>query len=319
MRERILVIYHRVDFDGIFSGDTVKKFGLDRLGYEPDMFGYNYGDDIPNLDLIRSYDRVVLVDISFPPDYMKVLWNIEQSIPGTITWIDHHITAIENSISGEYDNLPGLREVGTAACELTWKYFYPDIPVPNVIQHLGAYDVWDRTRFDWKNETLPLQSAIRVKYGNGEHYIWPIFNELITLEDNKLEELYEVGRLLNKADAIRFKSDVERFGFPIKVAEKYNGIAILGTSFTSIVFDSVADKYDIYCVINRRRKKIKDTEDQYQFFYQLSLYSEPGRTDLCLGKYLVGKFGDNAGGHDSAAGATISEEAFYELLNNGTI
>lgn len=316
INKRILIIYHRVDFDGIFSGDIVKLSALDTFNHEPDLIGYNYGDDIPNISILKSYDKVILVDISFPPEYMKQLLEIEMNTPNTIIWIDHHVTAIDNSIKHGYDNLPGLRRNGTAACELTWEYFYQDRPTPAIIQRLGAYDVWDKSRFDWENETLPLQSALRVTYGNGEYYIWPVFEELISKTNDDLEHLYQLGRELNKADAIRFKSDVERFGFPITVAGKYKGIGIMGTSFTSIVFASVLEEYDIYLVINRRRKTV-DNETQY--FFQLSMYSEPGRIDFNLGQYLQSRFGDAAGGHATAAGAQVSREVFDELLDEGTI
>jgi oligoribonuclease NrnB/cAMP/cGMP phosphodiesterase (DHH superfamily) len=41
--------------------------------------------------------------------------------------------------------LPGLRnfeDKGDAGCELTWKYFYPALPLPMAVRLIGDYDKW---------------------------------------------------------------------------------------------------------------------------------------------------------------------------------
>ena len=181
-----------------------------------------------------------------------------------------------------------------------------------IIQRLSAYDVWDRGRFNWENEVLPLQAALKVTYGIGEKYIWPHFENLIRLEETGLNILLDTGRIINKYDAMRFKSEVGRFAFPIVVAGKYKGIAMLGTAFTSLVFQSVFSEYEVYCVFNRKNGRKENGE--IEEVYSLSLYSEPDRIDLNLGEYLKSKFGDAAGGHASAAGAQISFDDFMKLL-----
>jgi len=181
-----------------------------------------------------------------------------------------------------------------------------------IIQRLSAYDVWDRGRFNWENEVLPLQAALKVTYGIGEKYIWPHFENLIRLEETGLNILLDTGRIINKYDAMRFKSEVGRFAFPITVAGKYRGIAMIGTAFTSLVFQSVFSEYEIYCVFNRKNGRKENGE--IEEVYSLSLYSEPDRIDLNLGEYLKSKFGDAAGGHASAAGAQISFDDFMKLL-----
>jgi oligoribonuclease NrnB/cAMP/cGMP phosphodiesterase (DHH superfamily) len=250
-----------------------------------------------------GYGNIILVDVSFPPKIMKDLAKLR------FIWIDHHVTAIESSRKFGYDWLPGKRqEIGKAACELAWEFFFPDRPTPDIIQRISAYDVWDKDRFDWKTEVLPLQSALRVTYGVSEYYLWPEFNDLLCLGQRGLQDLLDKGMLLGKYDAIKFKSDVERFSFPITVAGKYRGVALIGTNFTSIVFDSVIQEYDVYCVANRRESKEKGV------YFTLSLYAEPNRIDLNLGEYLRSKFGDNAGGHKCAAGAQIELDDFMKLI-----
>ena len=313
MVEKTLVIYHRVDYDGIFSGCTVKKFLIDSgVDKNPTMLGWNYGDQIPDI-LNQGYTLIFMVDISFPPAFMK---DLKAWTGGKVVWIDHHITAIDGSEAEGYSDMEGLRRIGTAACELCWEYLY-DQPAPMIIQRLSAYDVWDRTRFNWEDEVLPLQAALKVTYGIGEKYIWPNFNNLVQMGEKGINILLGTGKLLNKYDAMRFKSEVGRFAFPIVVGGHYKGIAILGTSFTSLVFQSVFPDYEVYCVFNRKNGRKDDGE--VEEVYSLSLYSEPNRIDLNLGEYLKSKYGDAAGGHASAAGAQIPFEDFMKLLIDKTI
>ena len=117
-------IYHSIDLDGWMSAAIVKKwymFGNNTTnGVENtdniDFIGYNYGQPVPNLDL---YDIVIMCDISFPVEEMIKLSN-------KLIWIDHHISAILNNPETTHLKYEGIRDTKFSACELTWKYFFPD-------------------------------------------------------------------------------------------------------------------------------------------------------------------------------------------------
>lgn len=304
-----LIIYHRVDFDGIFSCCIAKKYFV-LNGGESDIFGYNYGDPIPEY-LLSTYDEIIMVDLSFPPSTML---EYQKELGDRFIWIDHHDTAIKSSEVYGYSGCTGIRTIGTAACVLTWKFFFGNEEVPYIIDLLGSYDVWNKTKYSWDQEALPLQSALRTEYGGvSMRRIWPAFDSLISIKRDDAGGLMEKGRYLCKYNRERYKSAVSKFGFPITVASKYRGIAILGTDFTSIVFGSVEETYDIYCVANRRENSEGAT------IYTLSLYSEPGRVDLNLGQYLRDRFGESAGGHQCAAGAEISFQDFFRLITEQVI
>jgi oligoribonuclease NrnB/cAMP/cGMP phosphodiesterase (DHH superfamily) len=64
-----------------------------------------------------------------------------------LVWIDHHASSI-----AQYDaylekegglGIVGSREVGTAAIELTWKYFFPTKDVPEGVKLLALNDLFD--------------------------------------------------------------------------------------------------------------------------------------------------------------------------------
>lgn len=44
--KNVLIIYHRADYDGLFSGNIARKFYIDS-GYKVELKGYNYGDQEP--------------------------------------------------------------------------------------------------------------------------------------------------------------------------------------------------------------------------------------------------------------------------------
>ncbi len=150
-----LVVHHRADLDGISSGEIARKF----LGNAADYLGWDYGDEIPNLE---SRDLVYLIDISFPV-------NVLNKYSDRIVLIDHHKTLID-SISSSY---PGYRIEGVAACRLAWQFFFGEaetLPIkedyvacavkePYGIQLLGCYDIWDKRNPDTDIYQVGLQSV----------------------------------------------------------------------------------------------------------------------------------------------------------------
>ena len=95
-------------------------------------------------------------------------------------WIDHHISAINEN----YTEYKGIRDTKFAACELTWKTLFPDIPVPIAVQLLSAYDVWNKSRFDWDKMTLPFQYGMRLICNKPEKFPMELFenDDLIVLD-----------------------------------------------------------------------------------------------------------------------------------------
>lgn len=124
---------HHNDLDGKCSAAIVARAvnPLKPLFYETD-----YKDPPPCLDDLAG-ENVVIVDFSYKPDVMQRIteWAL------SIVWIDHHATARDYP----YQHLNGVRNFNDkemAGCELTWNYYFPDIPVPMAVQLIGDYDKW---------------------------------------------------------------------------------------------------------------------------------------------------------------------------------
>lgn len=135
------VIYHRADFDGLFSAAVCKKFLPDDTEFIGWDFGYpqikqpdgtTYVVDLPLSCMERNGDRW--------PD---------------IVWIDHH----KSSIDQWGGMTPGYQIDGVAACRLCWQWFLDPVgavalaktawtdrmvPEPLALTLAGEYDVWDK-------------------------------------------------------------------------------------------------------------------------------------------------------------------------------
>ncbi len=132
----MLCIYHSADHDGKGSAAIVKYAYKDC-----ELLGFNYDQEIPFAEIEKHQD-IVICDISFPMDYMFKL-HAEKNL----TWIDHHASAIdayEQMLKTEGGfGIKGSREVGKAAIELTWAYFFPQKEVPEGVKLLALNDLFD--------------------------------------------------------------------------------------------------------------------------------------------------------------------------------
>lgn len=294
---KILVIYHRVDFDGIFSCCIVKDFFLqDNPNNFIKTFGWNYTDPIPDFNMItRGFNTVIIVDVSFPKEFMLQLLN---SCINKV-WIDHHITAINDSISNGYDKLPGLRGIDYSASEYCWKFFNNTTDIPELITYVGMYDRWYKSGNNWDDVIAPAQLGLKNRFGVSERVIWDNWRDIVESDQDLIEEILYDGSVIYNYMRNQWKSHIKNFAFPVRVAGKYNAICLLSTEFGSSQFQSVIDDFDIYIVINRRDKNL----------YSISMYKETDRIpEFSCGGYK------NIRGHKSAGGGVLSLEEFENLI-----
>jgi oligoribonuclease NrnB/cAMP/cGMP phosphodiesterase (DHH superfamily) len=150
--------YHNTDLDGISSAAIVKHRFPD-----VSLHGVNYNDKVKVPD---NTTLIIIVDFSFPMHIMEEMQNI-----CPVIWIDHHHSAIEEfNQYHKLKNITAVHLIGRAACELTWRHFFPEQALPTAIHLLGIYDTWrinekpshfDLVQSPWENITLPFQYAVR--------------------------------------------------------------------------------------------------------------------------------------------------------------
>lgn len=134
----IICFYHRADPDGWCSAallyhEISRVFGKDAL----ELYGIDYGDIFP-WNKINPQLEVWMLDFALQPFVQMV--DLRERCK-TLTWIDHHKTAVDEA-EGYDTTFLGLQQSGMAACELTWIYLYGGSPMPEAVRLIGRYDVW---------------------------------------------------------------------------------------------------------------------------------------------------------------------------------
>jgi oligoribonuclease NrnB/cAMP/cGMP phosphodiesterase (DHH superfamily) len=138
-----IICFHHNDADGRASAAIVRY----ALGGEVQFIECDYGTttlgrSIP-WETVAQAGRILVVDFSFPLEEMRRL--AEGRSGEAFVWIDHHKSALAElaSISdGGPQPWAGVRDVSEAACVLTWRYFFPQRPVPRAVVLIGDRDIW---------------------------------------------------------------------------------------------------------------------------------------------------------------------------------
>lgn len=121
------VLYHDPCFDGFGAAWAAHE----KLGDQAQYIRVNYGDKIP--DLPRDA-RVAIVDFSFPRAELE---DLKDKVAGLVV-LDHHKTAEENLKGLPY----AVFEKTRAGAGISWEYFHPDKPVPELISLVEDRDLW---------------------------------------------------------------------------------------------------------------------------------------------------------------------------------
>lgn len=324
---KTVCIYHSIDLDGWMSAAIVKyRFNTnereavftegnttysEKRVNQITFIGFNYGDPIPDLS---EYDRVIMCDISFPKEEMTKLYIGTKDI----IWIDHHISAIKDNVTfniekgGFYPtNYNGIRDIDFAACELTWKYFFPNEPMPEIVRLLGRYDCFGHKDTDEEQKVLEFQYGARSLISNYEEAYSYLLKSLNPLSEFSCIEndIYNNGKKIYKYLCTEAKQSYKN-GFEIKLKEPWGTegayirkfICINKERFNPINFgiDYHVDGYDGCACFHI------DTNGIFCF----SLYNDNGQVDCSQIAKLYG-----GGGHKGAAGFQVDIKELIKLLN----
>jgi oligoribonuclease NrnB/cAMP/cGMP phosphodiesterase (DHH superfamily) len=280
MNEKIVVIYHRADFDGIFCREIARKFLPNSV-----LIGWDYGDPVPTPDIVSSDDRLYMLDISI------------EGLMGhpKLIWIDHHKSAME-----KYKNIHGLQIDGVAACRLAWAWFnaYDDerdlgpmlfpskesfierqVHEPLAIRLAGEYDIWDKR--DPRAELF--QHGLR-----GAERDFPALLEISQEAVDYVAQILEEGRAIQYSKAEENKCIALSFSFTIQF-EGFCLLACNAARYNSHLFSAALKPEHDGCLGFNWDGKIKS--------WRVSLYSDKPNIDLSV---VAVKYG--GGGHRGACG-----------------
>ncbi len=305
---KTLVIYHKADFDGIFSREICRKYFRENAEY----LGWDYGDPVP---VVAEGREIVMVDISVD--------GLMDHRP--IVWIDHHKSAIAKLST----NIPGYRIDGVAACRLAWQYFHtanvtrnpmldpcmtlPDkqafidrkVVEPYAVQLAGEYDIWDKRN----PHTDVFQSGLR------SIDLTIYWDALLSLKRKptieEVENMMDIGHHIDVApDGTIFPTIIYTILANGKVLE-YTNSKENASLMRDVAFEMNWSGLR-FLAINKPRGNsrtfaagVKPEHDALLTFYwarskwRVSLYHAPHRTDIDLSEIAVKHGG---GGHRGACG-----------------
>lgn len=299
---KIIVIYHRSDYDGVFCREIANKFLPDA-----EFIGWDYGDPTPKIP--DGIDALYILDLSVP-DLM---------LHPKLIWIDHHKSAIDQYGSGTIPITQSHYCIdGVAACRLAWQWFTIiqhnaqnatnealQVPLPTKQQFIdravseplavrlaGEWDIWDHRDPDAAVFQFALDSA--------EKLFWAQLLSEGELTRAYVDALLKDGRAAQRCFAKRDADVIAHRSFTLK----WEGLTFLSLNTAR-------------CNSNTFKSGVKPEHDALMGFYfngekwTVSLYHAPHRTDLDLSKIAV-KYG--GGGHKGACGFQVVEPKNIGLL-----
>lgn len=187
----MICIYHSKDLDGYCSGAIVKRKYPDAI-----MVGYDYGQPFPLSDEELLGHKIIMIDVSLPMPDMAALARKSKGL----TWIDHHISAINDYKAFVGDNetfMNAILENGISACEGGWKYLFPKEIMPIAVKLLGEYDTWRNQDKDrWDNAIMPFQYGMRMFCQSPEQFPQELFDWYDIITDNPVYKIIHDGKLI---------------------------------------------------------------------------------------------------------------------------
>jgi len=286
--------YHN-DADGKCAAFWVGlSAGLTNTRHSNDFIPMDYHKAFP-FECIEDDEQVYIVDYSIPPEEMDILLKITSNV----TWIDHHISAI-NTYANYSEPIRGVRYDGVAACMLAYCYLHHmtdrgqgkikpfDISMtedaPLFTKLLADWDVW---KFDYGDDTRYFQLAFNAhNFSPANSKKWHMF--LVNPEDAGKGEakLITQGRSMKQFRDGWAKSYCKARGFTAQF-EGYRCFAMNLGMCNSEYFNSISqDDYDIL---------IPFSFDGFNWHY--SLYSQTVDVSKIAMRY-------GGGGHRAASGFT---------------
>lgn len=206
---RRFIIYHN-DADGICAAAIAGRAGLDaaRVVYLP----VDYGQAARALPLAKfqaGTDELWLLDFSFGPEEMLFL--LARAGAQKFFWFDHHATALAALSQDIFQDLQGLRQDGTAACMLVWRFCHGNEQAPWPVELIADRDVW---RFYYKETARYFYEALLAEPDmRPESMLWSMLLEIVLLED--LQPWLSAGCVLWRARRQSLKFWAEQLGVAV--------------------------------------------------------------------------------------------------------
>lgn len=193
-KKKCLVIYHN-DLDGQCSAAVAGRM-LSKY-YDMEYVKAQWDEPIDLPTDWSSYEQLCILDFSLEEDLLNDMIKIFEM--RNIVWVDHHVSKLGMYV--KYQDIPGFRIDGTAACELTWRYFFDMTEMPMFIKWVGDRDLW---KFNYGDDTKNFCEYMSYKDTTPESEIWTFL-----CDPNSFKYYLDQGKELRKARLFRLNQVIE--------------------------------------------------------------------------------------------------------------
>lgn len=295
IENKLYGIHHNKDLDGMCSG-AILKYKYPNIKLIPFDYGY------PMPKSIEPNSSVIMVDVSMPMPMMKKL---ADGVNGNLIWIDHHQSANNAYKNYEKIDMEVVYDDSIAACEILWKYLFPNKEIPLSVKLIGMYDTWrDNDKDYWNNYILPFQYGMR-EYNKVVRYAYDIskFPFKIFDSEEEIQNIIEKGKetlfIVDKQN-----EEILKNSFPMEYLG-YNALCVKlqdNQFFQSNLISKIENNFDVLIVIQKSKL------GNWKFHFRSR---KPNVDCSKLAKYI-----DVAGGgHKGAAGAETKDlNKFIKLV-----
>ncbi len=330
--DKVLLIYHKEDNDGVFSAALIHKYLVDKfhmLNITP--MGVTYADlseIFKKKDWIDSfkeiYTCVVMTDISF--NETSAMKKLRDTYGQKFVWIDHHAPIISASVKEGFNDIPGIRETCTSAIGLAYQFLFDPLNInfhngnmPSLLMYLAGWDSWNPNYYDLdREECMKVNLAVNMNVELDLNKALSIVNKIMYGDasqsdyDRSIVSYYLInGEMILNYQKSQWKMLVqENAEFGWTVGGRSAVALFCQGPTTSQMFDCVKD--EVKCAIVFKHDKSGD--------WRGSVYNTKNEYDheFHCGTYLKSKY-KRAGGHAGAAGFTLSQSKFLKVLKEKTL
>lgn len=353
MEKNYLIIYHKEDNDGVFSGAMFYDYLLNTLkiptdnitliGADYNLLNYYAASHAPE-DLKEIYDSIIMTDISFNSEYMKKLYD---EFDTKFIWCDHHAPIIKESQKLNFDNCTGIRNTCKSAILCVYEFLYDQFNInynkierntpipeydrefPEFFRILSGWDSWSYEREGYSNDWCRhINKGTTIEFGLNFNKVLSVVNYIINIyqkgldiryENDLIDNMYKLGKQLNDYDDGVMENIIKNSGdcsWKVRFDDKDKGrplyhsaCAIFHQGATnSLMFKSLKRKGINHGLVFKH---------QTDGNWVLSMYNVNEDEWTHCGEFLKDRY--NGGGHKGAAGCTLTEEQFINILKNKTI
>ena len=337
MKTANVIIYsHRVDNDGYASAALMNMYFplylKDYEGYDEinvTNVGWTYGDDEPCFDDFADYDYVMVLDLHFDN---KLTYLLHSKFGKNFIWIDHHAQCVidyenyciennfETHVNGFQSKKTNLtHKICNSAAELCWYYLFGCTgnerfhlrsgifseykPLPNIIEIISDFDVWNQNaKYDWNEIVYPFQMGSKGMFKNYQDVM--TFMETSKTDIWHLMDIINIGMNIIHYETTECNKDIRSGAFYRDFeydGRTYKACILNTTKRSSNVFVNMPDRddYDVFVCYN-----VVERNGKFQYRYSMYAFKD----DVNCAGMIINNIRFN--GHAHACGAQSDEFIF---------